>query len=145
VRDGGFRAAGLRQSEVENLHSTVRPDLDIRRHEPDSMLHIKDRKKNHGANLPLGEGETPIKAVLQLLKHKKYPIPANIEYEYGKPGMDTVAQVRKCFDYCKRALPPEAPGAPGDQARSLSSSPPMTDARESSNTPPAGRTGTNFL
>jgi len=31
VRDGGFRAAGLRQPEVENLHSTVRPDLDIRR------------------------------------------------------------------------------------------------------------------
>jgi hypothetical protein len=27
-----------------------------------------------------------------------------IEYEYGKPGMDTVAEVKKCFDYCKAAL-----------------------------------------
>jgi sugar phosphate isomerase/epimerase len=73
-------------------------------HDRIAVLHIKDRKKNHGANLPLGEGETPIKPVLQLLKHNKYPIPANIEYEYGKPGMDTVAEVRKCFEYCKRAL-----------------------------------------
>ncbi|MGA1995531.1 MAG: sugar phosphate isomerase/epimerase family protein [Bryobacteraceae bacterium] len=73
-------------------------------HDRIAVLHIKDRKKDHGANLPLGEGETPIKAVLQLLKSKKYPIPANIEYEYGKPGMDTVAEVRKCFEYCKRAL-----------------------------------------
>ena len=73
-------------------------------HDRIAVLHIKDRKKNHGANLPLGEGETPIKAVLQLLKQKKYPIPANIEYEYGKPGMDTVAEVRKCFEYCKRCL-----------------------------------------
>ena len=27
-----------------------------------------------------------------------------IEYEYGKPGMDTVAEVRKAFDYMKQAL-----------------------------------------
>src|SRR5260370_92825 len=67
-------------------------------------LHIKDRKKNHGDNMPFGEGETNIKGVLQLLKAKKYKIPANIEYEYGKRGMDPVAEVKKCFEYCKAAL-----------------------------------------
>ena len=67
-------------------------------------LHIKDRKKNHGPNMPFGEGDTDIKGVLLLLKNKKYPIPAMIEYEYGKPGMDTVAEVKKCFDFCKAAL-----------------------------------------
>jgi sugar phosphate isomerase/epimerase len=67
-------------------------------------LHIKDRKKNHGPNMPFGEGDTDIKGVLQVLKTKKYPIPAMIEYEYGKPGMDTVAEVKKCFEYCKAAL-----------------------------------------
>jgi sugar phosphate isomerase/epimerase len=67
-------------------------------------LHIKDRKKNHGPNMPFGEGDTPIKQVLQLLKTQNYPIPANIEYEYGRPGMDTIAEVRKCFQYCKAAL-----------------------------------------
>jgi len=65
-------------------------------------LHIKDRKKDQGKNMPFGEGDTPIREVLQLLKRKKYPIPANIEYEYQ--GGDTVAEVRKCYDYCRRAL-----------------------------------------
>jgi sugar phosphate isomerase/epimerase len=68
------------------------------------VLHIKDRKKNHGDNTPWGDGDTPIKPVLQLLRSKKWKIPCNIEYEYGKAGMDTVAEVRKCFDYCKQAL-----------------------------------------
>lgn len=65
-------------------------------------LHLKDRKKDNGANLPWGEGDTPIKAVLQLLKSKKYDIPANIEYEYR--GTDAVAEVRKCFQFIKDAL-----------------------------------------
>ena len=52
--------------------------------------------------MPFGEGDTPIKPVLQLLKKKRYRIPANIEYEYK--GGDTVEEVRKCFDYCKQAL-----------------------------------------
>lgn len=65
-------------------------------------LHLKDRKKNNGANTPWGEGDTPIKQVLQLLKQKKWNIPANIEYEYR--GEDTIAEVKKCFQYCKDAL-----------------------------------------
>ena len=32
-----------------------------------------------GRDTPWGEGDTPIKAVLQLLKQKKYNIPASIE------------------------------------------------------------------
>ncbi|HVN04065.1 MAG TPA: TIM barrel protein [Bryobacteraceae bacterium] len=65
-------------------------------------LHIKDRKKNEGPNMPFGEGDTPIREVLQLLKRERYPIPANIEYEYK--GGDTVEEVRKCYEYCRRAL-----------------------------------------
>jgi sugar phosphate isomerase/epimerase len=71
-------------------------------HDKIVTLHIKDRKKNQGDNMPLGEGDTPIKPVLQLLKTNKWKIPANIEYEYK--GADTVAEVRKCFEYCKAAL-----------------------------------------
>ena len=67
-------------------------------------LHLKDRKRDHGGNVPWGQGDTPIKEVLLLLKKEKYPIPANIEYEYGKPGMDTVTEVTKCLQYCKDVL-----------------------------------------
>jgi sugar phosphate isomerase/epimerase len=73
-------------------------------HDKILVLHLKDRKKNHGDNVPWGQGETPIKAVLQLLRDKKWGIPADIEYEYGAPGMDTEAEVRKCFEYCKQVL-----------------------------------------
>jgi len=68
-------------------------------------LHLKDRKKGpEGANLPFGQGDTPIVAVLRLLRDNHWKIPANIEYEYGTPGMDTLAEVKKCFAYCKQAL-----------------------------------------
>ncbi len=77
-----------------------------KQHEHIVTLHIKDRKRNQGetkgANLPLGTGETPIKEVLQLLKENRWAIPANIEYEYK--GADTVAEVKKCYEYCKSAL-----------------------------------------
>src|SRR5579875_1021164 len=49
-------------------------------------IHVKDRKKDDGPNEPFGEGDTPIKPVLQLLKQKKYPIPALVEYEYHGTG-----------------------------------------------------------
>jgi sugar phosphate isomerase/epimerase len=65
-------------------------------------VHLKDRKKNQGDNVVWGSGDTPIKPVLQLLSAKKYTFPANIEYEY--PGTDVVAEVGKCYQFCKDAL-----------------------------------------
>ena len=65
-------------------------------------LHLKDRKKDQGDNVVWGEGDTPIKQVLQLLRTKKYDIPANIEYEYR--GTDAVAEVKRCYEFCKTAL-----------------------------------------
>ena len=71
-------------------------------HDDIVTLHIKDRKRDQGANVPFGEGDTPIREVLALLREKQYKIPANIEYEYD--GDDTVEEVRKCFEYCRQAL-----------------------------------------
>jgi sugar phosphate isomerase/epimerase len=65
-------------------------------------LHIKDRKKDQGPNLPFGEGDTPIKDVLLAVRDMKLKIPANIEYEYK--GADTVEEVRKCLAYCEGLL-----------------------------------------
>ena len=67
------------------------------------VLHLKDRKRDEGPNMPWGEGDTPIKQVLQLLKKEKYPMRALIEYEY-KGDSDSVTEVKKCFAYCKQAL-----------------------------------------
>jgi sugar phosphate isomerase/epimerase len=70
-------------------------------HERIVSLHMKDRTRKHD-NLPFGQGETPIKEVLLLLRANKWKIPANIEYEYK--GADSVAEVKKCYQYMKEAL-----------------------------------------
>lgn len=67
-------------------------------------LHLKDRTAA-GGNLPWGQGETPIKDVLQLMKKEKWTFPANIELEYKIPeGSDAIKEVAKCVDYCRAAL-----------------------------------------
>jgi sugar phosphate isomerase/epimerase len=80
----------------------------IRRHyDRITNLHLKDRLKNpqgggRGANVRWGDGETPIREVLQLLRREQYPFPANIEYEYQ--GTDAVIEVAKCLQYAKDIL-----------------------------------------
>ena len=88
---GHFFAAGFDPVDYLEKH-----------HDRIVTLHIKDRKKNQGDNMPFGEGETPIKEVLQVLKKKHYKIPANIEYEYK--GGDSRIAVEKCYQYMKQAL-----------------------------------------
>jgi sugar phosphate isomerase/epimerase len=66
-------------------------------------LHIKDRKKNQGDNMPWGTGDTPIREVLQLLKREKWPIRAYVEYEHrGTAG--PVDEVKTCYAYAKKEL-----------------------------------------
>ncbi len=70
-------------------------------------MHIKDRKnKQHGgANLPWGEGDTPIAEVLQQMAKAKYQFPATIELEYPIPdGSDAVKEVARCVEFARRAL-----------------------------------------
>jgi len=66
-------------------------------------LHLKDRRKHEGDNVPWGEGETPLRDVLLLLKKEKWPIPAYVEYEYRGAGTPT-EEVKKCFQYAKQML-----------------------------------------
>ncbi len=88
---GHFTAAGFDAVDYLSKHA-----------EHIVTLHLKDRKRDRGPNVPWGQGDAPIKEVLRLLRDRKLSIPANIEYEYE--GQDAVAEVRKCVAYSKAAL-----------------------------------------
>ena len=74
-------------------------------HDRITNLHVKDMKRDHGAYMPFGQGDTPMKGVLQLLKKEKYGFPANIELEYKiPPDSNLIAEMKKCLAYCKECL-----------------------------------------
>jgi len=83
-------------------------------HDRIASLHLKDRKgpgspdaggRGGGPNMPWGQGDTPLRDVLQLMKKNKYAFPASIEYEYQTPeGSDVLTEIKKCVQYCKDAL-----------------------------------------
>jgi sugar phosphate isomerase/epimerase len=72
-----------------------------------TSIHLKDRKykENVGQNMPWGQGDTPIKEVLQLMKTERYKFPGAIELEYAPPeGSDSEKEIVKCLAYAKAAL-----------------------------------------
>jgi sugar phosphate isomerase/epimerase len=76
-------------------------------HDRTASFHLKDRTtpEHCALNLPWGTGETPITQILQLVQKNKWKMPAAIELEYEIPeSSDAVQEVRKCLDYCRRAL-----------------------------------------
>lgn len=73
-------------------------------HDRITNLHLKDRRMDNGANVPWGEGDTPIRDVLQLMKREGYGFMATIELEYRVDGSDPMAELRKCIAFCRDAL-----------------------------------------
>ncbi|MGE4082761.1 MAG: sugar phosphate isomerase/epimerase family protein [Vicinamibacterales bacterium] len=72
-------------------------------HDRITNLHLKDRRKSQGDNVPWGTGDTPIRQTLAWLKQKKSPVRAYVAYEY--PGTrGPVAEVTACLEFAKRAL-----------------------------------------
>ncbi len=68
-------------------------------------VHLKDRKLNNGSNTVWGQGETPIKEVLQIMKKEKYPFQGTIEFEYKVPeGSDVMKEIGRCVEFCREAL-----------------------------------------
>jgi len=66
-------------------------------------IHVRDRKRDNGPNRPFGEGDTPIKEVLRLIRDNQYPIRCYLEYEYGSFRF-SLDEVKRCLDYCRQAL-----------------------------------------
>ncbi len=76
-------------------------------HDRITSFHLKDKKygSHGGGNTPWGQGETPLREVLQLMAKEKYKWPANIELEYDIPeGSGVMAEMAKCVKFCKDAL-----------------------------------------
>lgn len=93
--DAGHYLAGTGESPIPFIEKY---------HERIVSLHLKDRTKAQG-NLPWGQGETPIKEMLQLIRKNKWTFPSDIELEYRVPdGSTAVAEVAKCVQFCKNAL-----------------------------------------
>ena len=77
------------------------------KHDRICSMHIKDRQNpaNGKGNLSWGQGNTPLTEVLSLMRAQKYTFPAAVELEYKVPeGSNSVAEVKKCLDYCRKIL-----------------------------------------
>jgi hypothetical protein len=84
-------------------------DFIKRYHDRITHIHVKDRKAGSngkdGENVPFGQGDTPIKQCLQVIRDNHWPITATIEFEYPvPPGSDRMAEMAKCVEFCKKAL-----------------------------------------
>ncbi|HEY3442021.1 MAG TPA: TIM barrel protein [Paludibaculum sp.] len=68
-------------------------------------VHLKDRKLNNGPNTVWGQGETPIKEILQTMKKEKYPFQGTIEFEYKVPeGSELMKEIGRCVEFCRESL-----------------------------------------
>jgi sugar phosphate isomerase/epimerase len=73
-------------------------------HDRITHIHVKD-KTLADANVPFGQGDTPIKEALRVIRDNKWKIQATIEFEYPiPPGSDRMTELTKCLQYCKDAL-----------------------------------------
>ena len=75
-----------------------------------TSMHMKDRAApdapaQAGANLPWGEGDTPLAEVLRLVQREGLPINCDIELEYEIPeGSNAVTEVKRCVEFCRDVL-----------------------------------------
>ena len=71
-------------------------------------LHLKDRcypDHNHGSNEVWGQGDTPLKEILQLMRDQHYKFPASVELEYDIPqGSNPVIESGRCVAWAKNIL-----------------------------------------
>lgn len=74
-----------------------------RNHSRITNIDLCDRRKDQGPQTPWGEGDTPLREVLLLMKRERYSFPATIQYEY-KGTEDSLTEVKKCLNYCRRIL-----------------------------------------
>ncbi len=74
-------------------------------HDKIVSIHLKDRKRAGAGSFVFGEGETPVREVLQLMKRNKYTFPAFIELGYPIPdGSTRIEETARCLAFARAAL-----------------------------------------
>jgi sugar phosphate isomerase/epimerase len=71
-------------------------------HERIALLYIKDRKKDN-TSMPWGEGDTPVKEVLQLVRDRKLPIRCYVDNDYKSP-LSRTEDVKRSFEWARKVL-----------------------------------------
>ena len=95
-----FGATGLHPNElITKLHERI------------YSIHLKDKTGKDGyppdTNAPWGQGDTPLRDILQLIKLNQWDIYCDIELEYPIPeGSDAVIETGKCVAYANKLLAP---------------------------------------
>jgi sugar phosphate isomerase/epimerase len=98
--DVGHYVAGTGESPIPLLQKHARQI---------ASLHLKDRKTpaHGGANMSWGQGDTPLREILQFMKRERVTYPAFIELEHMNqlpPGSSRTLEVYRCVEYCRAAL-----------------------------------------
>jgi len=74
-------------------------------HDRVTHVHVKDRKFHNGPSIPFGQGDTPIKEVLHLIRDNHWNIQATIEFDYKFPATsDRMTEIARTIKYCRDAL-----------------------------------------
>jgi sugar phosphate isomerase/epimerase len=98
--DVGHYVAGTGESPIPLLQKHARQI---------ASLHLKDRKTpaHGGANMSWGQGDTPLREILQFMKRERVTYPAFIELEHMNQlpaGASRTLEVYRCVEYCRAAL-----------------------------------------
>ncbi len=70
-------------------------------HDRIALIYLKDRRKDR-LSVPWGEGDTPLREILRLIRDRKYPIRCYVDCDYKTA--DRPADVKRSFEFAKAAL-----------------------------------------
>ena len=104
-RAGAFIGASLDIGDwVAGNHGSPLPFL--REHAARiTNIRVKDRKANGGAATPFGEGDAPIRQVLQTMRDSGWSFQGTVELDYPVPdGADRLKELAQALRYCRGCL-----------------------------------------
>ena len=70
-----------------------------------ASIHLKDRKRAGGPDMPFGKGDTPLGGLFALMRREHIDVPCDIELEFPIPqGSDAVRETAACRRFCQHEI-----------------------------------------